>query len=285
MGLKAYGSRVFRYIRHGVPNRVNITKNTTANIVISAPNNRLKGKIILITGGGRGLGYAFAKRCISEGAKVIITGRHEKTLVDACKSLGENAQYIVHDVCCISQIDDLFTKAQKIMDDQKINCLISNAGISLHEGDFRNVTQEKWDKQMDTNLKGNYFMVSGFIKYLETFDDKSGNIIVITSERGKRPDDIPYGLTKVATSSFVQAIASKVINEGIRLNAVGPGVTASEMTGFKKDGNLYAEWQPEKRVFVPEEVAEVVAFLLSDISSCISGEVITCNRGKHICHW
>ena len=285
MGLKTYLGRVLRYIRHGVPNEVHISNNTTANIIISASSGILQDKRILITGGGRGLGFAFAKRCIEEGAKVIITGRNEETLKKACEILGENVKYIVHDVCDVSKNRELFQKAQKMLGNQKINSLISNAGISLHEGDFRNVTEKDWDAQMDTNLKGNFFIVSEFIKYLEFFDDKSGNIVVITSERGKRPDDIPYGLTKVATSSFVQAIASKVINEGIRVNAVGPGVTTSDMTGFKEDGNLYAGWQNYKRVLVPEEIAEVVNFLLSDVSNCISGEVIICNRGNHIVHW
>lgn len=285
MGLKTYITRGLKYIRYGAPNEVPSTQYITANIIVSSPDNRLKGKNILITGGGRGLGFAFAKRCVDEGASVIITGRNENTLKNACLNLGSNSHYLVSDIKDVSNIKALFIKAQDLLSGQKIDCLISNAGISLHEGNFRNVTEEGWDRQMDTNLKGNYFVVSEFVKYLESFDDKRGNIVVITSERGKRPDDIPYGLTKVATSSFVQAIASKVINEGIRINAVGPGVTASDMTGFQQDGNLYAEWQPEKRVFVPDEITEVVLFLLCDVSSCINGEIITCNRGKHISHW
>lgn len=138
---------------------------------------------------------------------------------------------------------------------------------------------------MDTNLKGNFFLVKEFIEYLEKYENKTGNIVVITSERAKRPDDIPYGLTKVATSSFIQCIASKVIEEGIRINGVGPGVTASEMTGYHRDANMYAKFQPDKRIFLPEEVAEVVTFLLSDVSACISGEIITCDQGRYISRW
>ena len=254
------------------------------NVTTTEPNKALINRNILITGGGRGLGFYVAKRCIQEGANVIITGRNEDTLKKAVKELGNNANYLVFDVQHINEIDDILTKSEKIFNG-KIDSLVSNAGISLHEGNFRNVTEEGWNKQLDTNLKGNYFLVSRFICYLESKEDKKGNIVVITSERGKRSDDIPYGLTKVATSSFVQAIASKVIEEGIRVNAVGPGVTASDMTGYTKDGNLYAEYQPTKRIFVPEEVAEVVNFLLSDVSQCISGEIITCNQGRHISHW
>ena len=284
MSIRSVISRGIRYVLYGIPTQ--IEHHTTAIITLSAPGNLLEKKSILITGGSSGLGKAFAKRSVEEGADVIITGRNEKALKDTCDEIGnDRIHYMVRDAQDISELPAFFAEAQEIMGGKKINCLVSNAGISLHEGNFRNVTEENWDQQFDTNLKGNYFLVSAFIQYLEQFEDKSGNIVVITSERAKRPDDIPYGLTKVATSSFIQAIASKVINEDIRINGVGPGVTASHMTGFDRDGNLYAEWQPEKRVFVPEEIAEVVNFLLSDISSCISGEIITCNRGKHISHW
>lgn len=202
----------------------------------------------------------------------------------AKNELGSSCEYIVFDAKDVSKIDLFLKNAEKKLGG-KINCLVSNAGISLHEGNFRNVTEEGWDKQMDINLKGNYFLVSKFIQYLETFDDVTGNIVVITSERAKRSDDIPYGLSKVATSSFIQCMAAKVISEKIRINGVGPGVTASDMTGFKKEENLYAEWQAGKRIFIPEEVSEVVNFLLSDVSNCISGEIITCNHGRHIAHW
>lgn len=280
MGIKTYIKRAMQYMIHGTP--VNHTKVTVSQI---SPSSLLKGKNIIVTGGGRGLGYYIAKRSLAEGAHVIITGRSEDTLKKAVEDLGENCKYLVFDVQQISQIDTFLKNAEEMLNGEKINCFVSNAGVSLHEGDFRNVTEEGWDLQMDTNLKGSFFLVSKFIQYLEKHEDKSGNIVVITSERAKRPDDIPYGLTKVATNSFVQCMASKIIEEGIRINGVGPGVTASDMTGFNREGNLYAEWQAGKRVFVPEEVAEVVNFLLCDASNCINGEIITCDHGRYIAHW
>jgi len=259
-------------------------KQITVNVLTTSPSEKLKGKNILITGGGRGLGYYIAKRAVLEGANVVITGRSQETLKKATDKLGDTVKYLVFDVRNVEDVKTLFAKAEKILGD-KVNALVSNAGISLHEGDFRNVTEENWDMQIDTNLKGNYFAVTEFIKYLEGKEDKSGNIVVITSERAKRPDDIPYGISKTATSSFVQCIATKVIAEGIRVNGIGPGVTASDMTGFDKDGNMYAQWQPTERIFMPEEVAEVATFLLSDVSSCINGEIITCDQGRYISRW
>lgn len=279
MSVGTYLKRMIRFVLKGVPEQ-----HTTVQVLESAPGNRLEGKNILITGGGRGLGYYIARRCLRDGAKVLITGRKEETLQKTVRELGENCQYVVFDAVNVEGIPELLRQAE-IKFGGKIHCLVSNAGISLHEGGFREVTQEGWDQQMDTNLKGNFFLVKEYIAYLETKADSRGNVVVITSERAKRPDDIPYGLTKAASNSFIQGIACRVIDKGIRINGVAPGVTASDMTGFDRDGDLYAEWQAGKRIFLPEEVAEVVAFLLTDISACISGEIITCDQGRYISRW
>ena len=279
MGLTEYLKRGAKYVLFGVPEY-----NTNVEIQVMEPMGLLKGRNIIVTGGGRGLGYYIAKKSIDEGAKVLITGRNEETLKAAIEKLGDKARYLVADISKVKEIDSFMEKAKECFQGEKIDSLVSNAGISLHEGDFRNVTEEDWDAQMDTNLKGNYFLVKKFVEYLEQQENKKGNIVVITSDRAKRPDDIPYGLTKVATSSFIQCIAHKVIAEGIRINGVGPGVTVSDMTGKSRD-HLHAECQAGKRFFVPEEVAEVVNFLLSDTSACISGEIITCNQCNHIARW
>ena len=279
MGFVEYLKRGAYYVLFGVPEY-----KTSVNIQIMESQNLLNGRNIIITGGGRGIGYYIAKKSIDEGANVLITGRNEETLKEAVDKLGKKANYLVADVSKVKEIDLFFERAEECFHGSKIDSLVSNAGISLHEGDFRNVTEEDWDAQMNTNLKGNYFLVKKFIEYLEKQEDKKGNIVVITSERAKRSDDIPYGLTKVATSSFIQSFAHKVISEGIRINGVGPGVTVSDMTGVSRE-RLCTEGQPGKRYFVPEEVAEVVNFLLSDTSACISGEIITCNQGSHIVTW
>lgn len=81
---------------------------------------------------------------------------------------------------------------------------------------------------------------------------------------------------------MVQGLACLFVKDGIRINAVAPGITASDMTGFKVDGNLYLAGNATERVYLPEEVAETACFLLSDASGCISGQVIVCNNGKTI---
>lgn len=280
MSIGVYLKRMLKYIIKGIPEY-----NIKVEVKETSPNMQLKGKNIIVTGGSSGLGYYIAKRCIAEGANIVITGRNEEKLIAAKVALGEHCQYIVFDAKNVSGIKDFLNQAEKKFNDEKIYGLVSNAGVSLHESNFRNVTEEGWNLQVDTNLKGNYFLVKEFIQYLEKQKDRRGNIVVITSERARRSDDIPYGLTKTASDSFIKCFASKVIKEGIRVNGVAPGVTASEMTGIDRNGNMYADWQPSNRFFLPEEVAEVVLFLLSDVSNCISGEIIACDQGRYIACW
>jgi len=279
MGAAVYFKRLARYLIKGIP-----VNNVSVNVVTQNASNRLQGQGVLITGGGKGLGYYIAKKCIEEGANVIISGRNEDVLKNATKQLGEQCRYIVFDVKDVNGDADMIDEAESIIG-VPLTCLVSNAGVSLHEGNFRNVTSDGWDTQLNTNLKGNYFLVKSFIEHLEKRNEKKGNILVVTSERAMRPDDIPYGLTKVASNNFIKAMSVKVIKEGIRINGIAPGVTATDMTGFSKDGNLFNSWQNNERIFIPEEVAEVAAFLLSDVSACISGEIIACDQGNYISVW
>lgn len=273
MALKDYLRRGAEYILKGVP-----IKNITASISLLAPNNQLYGKKIIITGGGRGLGYSMAKKFIAEGAQVIISGRNETTLQQAASQL--NCKYLTLDINDIDNFNTFIEKADKIFNG--INCLVNNAGISLHEGNIRNVTETQFDNQIKTNLKGGYFLSQSFIKYIESKNIANSNILFISSERGIYVDDLPYGMTKAAINSFIQGLAYRVISSGIRVNAIAPGITASDMTGYKADENLYCNCNTNKRIYLPEEVAEIASFLLSDISKCLVGQILVCNEGKSI---
>lgn len=281
MKVKAAIKRCFKYIIYGTP-----VVNVTAGIYQIAPGKTLAGKKIIITGGGRGLGYYIAKKCIAEGATVLITGRNEKTLSDSVKELGENCRFLKYDVSQADKAEEFIKQAVATLGGGKVDCLVSNAGVSFHEGNYRNVTIDGWDRQMDTNLKGAYFMIQNFVEQLQKYKDSTGNVIIMTSERGLYCDDIPYGLSKAAINSFTRGLARRLITNGIRVNAIAPGVTVSDMTGYKRDENLYLQSACGQRVFLPEEVAEVTAFLLSDASKCISGEVIACDQGNYLrCDW
>ena len=243
----------------------------------------LKGKNIVITGGGRGLGYYMAKKCINEGANVIISGRNEDTLKNAQKELGSTCKYIVFDVSEADKSNDFLLRCKSEFDGQ-IDSLISNAGVSLHENIYSNVTLKGFDTQFNTNLRGAYFLCQAFLKMKIEEKVENGNLLLISSETGNQCYDIPYGMTKAATNTLIKALSRRVYKSGIRVNGIAPGVTLSDMTkdyAEASDGNMYRDCA-SNRIFLPEEVAELACFLLSDASRCISGEIIHTNAGNHL---
>lgn len=259
--------------------------NITAKVCQANYNNILAGKNIIITGGNKGIGIAIARRCVSEGANILIIGRDLAALEGAQKELGDRCKILSVDLSAKQDMTLLINKAVELLGGN-VDCLVNNAGISIHNIDHLTCSEQDWDRQMDLNLKSIYFLTQAFVKHLEETNNSNGNILMISSERGLYCDVIPYGLTKVALNSFTQGLARRLIKQGIRVNALAPGVTASDMTGFSADENLYRPMACGQRVLLPEEIAEVALFMLSDLSRCISGEVIACNEGNHLrCDW
>lgn len=250
---------------------------TTAQISYLSPNCKLAGKKIIITGGGRGLGASMAEKFVKEGADVLIVGRTEKTVKDTAERIGCN--YLTLDVSKVETFKDFILQADELLGG--INCLVNNAGISLHENTFFDVTPDTFDRQIDTNFKGAFFLTQEFIRKVKA-EGRKANILFVSSETGDTMDFRPYGFTKAAVNSMVQGLAYLFAKDNIRINAVAPGVTASEMTGIKADGNLYLSYNHTERAYLPEEVAETACFLTSDVSGCVSGQIITCNNAKTI---
>lgn len=272
MSYKQYIKRGLKYILNDMP-----IQNITANISYLQPDNRLTSRKIIVTGGGKGLGAAMATKFVSEGAAVLISGRNEETLKKKAEQIG--CKYLTLDVQDTNSFDKFIHDADRILGG--VDSLVNNAGISLHEPTFFDVTPETFDAQIATNLRGGFFLTQSFTKLL-LHEKRKGNVLFISSETGETVDIRPYGFTKAAINSMVQGLACLFVKDGIRVNAVAPGITASDMTGLKADGNLYLECNSINRVYLPEEVAETACFLLSDVSGCISGQVIVCNNGRTI---
>lgn len=272
MSILTFIKRGLKYILHGVP-----TKQVLAEISYLQPDNQLYGKKIIITGGGRGLGASMAEKFVKEGADVLIVGRTEKTVKDTAERIG--CKYMTLDVSKAETFADFIHRADEMLGG--VNCLVNNAGISLHENTFFDVTPETFDKQIDTNFKGAFFLTQEFIKLVKSRNEKA-NVLFVSSETGDTMDFRPYGFTKAAVNSMVQGLAYLFAKDNIRINAVAPGVTASDMTGVSSDGNLYLSYNHTERAYLPEEVAETACFLISDASGCVSGQIITCNNAKTV---
>ena len=272
MSLKSKIQHFLSILFHGEP------KPLYANITYLQPDERLKGKCIIVTGGGRGIGFAMAKRFIEEGAEVLIAGRNEETLKKSATEIG--CKCLRLDVQEVESFKLFFDNAEKLMG--KINCLVNNAGISLHEENILSVSKDQFDAQINTNFRGPYFLAKEYME--RSSDDTAGlkKILFVSSETGMTADERPYGLTKAAINSLVQGLAHKYVNKGFRINAIAPGVTISDMVGKKNDGNLSCGYNVTKRYYLPEEVAEVACFMLSDASNCLNGQILVCNEGKTI---
>lgn len=253
------------------------SKEIKAEVFCLSSSEKLYGKKIVITGGSRGIGYAMAKKFVQEGASVLIAGRNIETLKMVSNEL--NCGYLRLDINEVNSFESFISEADSLLGG--IDVLVNNAGISLHEKSFYDVTEDTFQTQFNTNLRGTFFLTQSFVKKLER-EKRKGNILIISSETGITSDIRPYGYTKAALNSMVEGLAYSLIKKGIRINALAPGVTASEMTNFDPLGNLYCKTNMLERAYLPEEVAEVACFLLSDASACLSGQILVCNNGKTI---
>lgn len=252
-------------------------KRITANITYSEPSGRLKGKRIIVTGGGSGLGATMAEKFVKEGAIVLIAGRRVDVLKATAEKVG--CKYLQLDVNDVAEFDEFIQNAKDMLGG--IDVLVNNAGISMHEQTFSEITPDTFDKQFSTNLKGGYFLTQKVVSSW-TSAKQSGNILFVSSETGDTVDYRPYGLTKAAINSLVQGLAFLLARDGIRVNAVAPGITCSEMTGRSENDNLFILNHSTERVYLPEEVAETACFLISDTAGCISGQIVTCNNANTI---
>ena len=274
MSAKIYIKRVARYLLKGLP-----VNHVTANIMTVAPNELLKGRKIIVTGGSRGLGFAMAKKFKDEGADVLIAGRNAEVLRESAARIG--CKYLQLDVQNTDALVQFIEKADKML--CGANCLVNNAGISLHENGFMDVSPVQFDMQFNTNLKGAFFLTQAFIRKCKAGNvGGMKNILFSSSETSITVDERPYGLTKAALNSLVQGLAYRYVNDGYRINAVAPGVTISDMVGKKDDGDLTNPGNVTGRYYLPEEVAEIACFLLSDASNCINGQILVCNEGNTI---
>lgn len=271
MSIKSKLKHLVSFLLHGDP------KPVYANISYLSPNETLCGKKVVITGGGRGLGFSMAKKFVAEGAEVLIAGRNIKVLEESAKKL--ECKYLPLDVSNPSEFDAFMYKAEELLGG--LNVLVNNAGISLHENTFFDVTPETFDKQVDTNLKGAFFLTQTFIRHIKNTDTKTC-VLFVSSETGDTMDFRPYGFTKAAINSMVQGLAYLFAKDGIRVNAVAPGITASDMTGLSTEGDISYSGNISGRVYMPEEVAEVAAFLISEAAGCVSGQIITCNNARTV---
>jgi len=246
--------------------------------------SRFQNKIVLITGGNSGIGFAVAKQIVGEGGRVIITGRDQETLRRAQMELGPNAEAIQADVAKLPEISALFEKVKQKYG--TLDGLFANAGIAKF-GPIEQVTEEDFDSLFDTNVKGVFFTLQKAVPLM-----KAGSSVVLNASvagsRGSATSSV-YGATKAAVRSMARTFSGAFVDRGIRFNAVSPGPIETPIwsrgslpaNAVDATKNAIAQSNPMKRYGNPEEVSAAVTFLLSSESSYVLGTELFVDGGAN----
>lgn len=244
----------------------------------SVVEESLLGKRIFVAGGTSGIGFAVAAKCTACGADVVITGRgDDKEIEETAHLLGPHCYGCSWDICNVGYFGTGFERVKDLLGGEA-DILFANAGIYIPGPRF---SSQDYDSVLDVNLKGNCLLIATQVERWVS-SDRQGVIVATGSNRGLMPDAGPYGTGKAALHSFVQGIARDYASQGIRANVVAPGMTATDINGIDPSGNLYTGIMKAPRVIRPEEIAEIVAFLMSDRASCVNGAVIPCDLGESL---
>lgn len=242
----------------------------------------LKGKVALVTGGGRGIGSAVARALAAEGAFVIVNYNGSKAraeaVVEEIKASGGDA---VSYGCDVSDFAACQTMIQELTRQyQHIDILVNNAGIT-RDGLLMKMSEEDFDRVLDINLKGCFHTIRHLSRYF--LKQKSGRIINISSVSGimGNAGQSNYSASKAGVIGLTKSVARELASRGITCNAVAPGFIETDMTDAMPEAakDKAKEQIPMGRIGQPREIADLVVFLASDKAGYLTGQVIAVDGG------
>ena len=240
-------------------------------------------KTALVTGGSRGIGKAICLRLAKEGYALLINYKSNedeaKKTVETIKTAGGQAEVMKFDVADRKMVRKVISAWQENNSEDFIEVLINNAGIRK-DNLLMSMTDEEWDSVIDTNINSVFNVTSAVIR--DMMYNKKGRIVNLTSLSGIKglPGQMNYSSAKAGMIGATKALAQEVGRRKITVNAVAPGFIATDMTEDINEKE-FRKLIPVGRFGKPEEVANVVAFLVSDEASYITGEVISVNGGLY----
>lgn len=250
----------------------------------------LSGKVTIITGGARGIGFACARRFCEDGAKVIIADVDEDRGAEAEKALNDNggdASFVACDVSERLDIRNLVTTTVEAHG--QIDVLINNAGIVVG-GDFLDLKEEDFDRVLRINLKGAFLVGQAvarqMVAQMEEEGAAPGSIINMSSINAVFgiANQVPYSVSKGGLNQLTKVMALSLAAHGIRVNAIGPGSIMTEMLASvnsdEEARKRVLSRTPLGRVGQPDEIASVAAFLASDDASYVTGQTLYADGGR-----
>jgi NAD(P)-dependent dehydrogenase (short-subunit alcohol dehydrogenase family) len=248
--------------------------------MIQEERMRLKDKVVIVTGGGQGLGEAFAKGCAREGAKVVIVDVNEETGKKVEQEIGENAVFIRTDVSQRPQVQAMVDEVMKRFG--RIDVLINNAGVHAG-GKFWEETDEIWRRMFEVNVMGVVYCSQAVVPIM--MKQGKGKIINVSSKAAivGEPYHAAYSASKGAVLSLTRAMAAELAQYGIRVNALCPGTTLTPLgQSALADPELRRALEsgiPLGRLGQPEDHVGSVLFLASDESDWMTGQMIVVDGG------
>lgn len=240
------------------------------------------GKVAVVTGAGRGIGYAIARRLAAGGAKVAVVSRNLSSCSSAAEAINaefpESSKAYAVDVADYEAVQAM--GSQIIADFGKVDILVNNAGIT-RDGLMLRMKEEDWDMVLDTNLKSAFNTVKAFLKPLMKSD--GGRIINISSVVALigNPGQANYCASKAGLIGYTKSLAKELASRKVTCNAVAPGFIATEMTDVLTDAQKDAILKniPLGVLGSADDIAATVEFIASPQARYITGQVLACDGG------
>lgn len=248
---------------------------------------RLKDKVAIITGATKGIGKACAFEFAKEGAKVVACGRTAdlgKAVVDEICAAGAEAIFVIADVSSKADVDRLVDETVKRFG--TIDVVVNNAGVN-HSANFFDISEEDFDWVMSVDLKGTFLLTQAAARVMVA-QGKGGSIVNISSVMTTLAlgDQVAYCAAKGGVNQMTKAMGLALIDKGIRVNAVGPGATMTELmqrvVSSPDKERVLLERIPAGYIASCEEIARSVVFMASDDASYFVGQCIYPDGGRSI---
>lgn len=243
----------------------------------------LSGRVAIVTGAGRGIGEAVAIRLAKAGADVAVVDLDEKlgeTVANGVRALGRKAAAIGCDISKAARVAEMRDRVLK--DFGSIQILVNNAGIAGKNAPLMEVTEQDWDLVMNVDLKSIYLCCKAVLPYM--IEHKFGKVVNVASVAGKEgnPNLVAYSAAKAGVIGFTKALAKEVIQSGVYVNCVSPAVIKTPILDQVTPEQIQymVSRIPMGRPGLPEEVAAVIHFLVSDDSSFVTGQCYDVSGGR-----
>src|SRR6266481_1864839 len=245
----------------------------------------MKNKVVLITGALTGIGRATALAFAREGARIVISGRHEEEgqkLVDELGKLGAEAEFVQSDVRHEDDVRSLVDKTVELFG--RLDVAVNNAGTEGKPGPVTEQSADSYAATFDTNVLGTLLSLKHELRVMQA--QGSGSIVNISSTYGHQgaAGASVYAGSKHAVEGVTKSAALEAASSGVRVNAVAPGPTETDMlgrfTGTAERKAALAKSVPLGRVGDPAEIARAAVFLGSEKASFVTGQILTADGGK-----